>query len=162
MADLDVSAARDSSADVVLPPRVVVSSDLAPAIVCACAWGCGAARASSSAHSAFRGGDGNAKLTWENAPALRCAKIKDASVGACARSNEQESYYKKHARTSGQSTVRAFMFITYNQLEKASLNVSRDALNARSPSTLPRNASASSASSASAGSRNPKPCGASW
>lgn len=64
-------------------------------------------------------------------------------------------------RTSGHSTVSAFMFITYIQLANASLNVSSDALSARSPSTFVRSVSASSASSARAGSRNPRPCGAS-
>jgi hypothetical protein len=63
--------------------------------------------------------------------------------------------------TSGHSTVSAFIFITNNQLANASLNVSSDTLSARSPSTFVRSASASSASSARAGSRNPRPCGAS-
>lgn len=75
-----------------------------------------------------------------DSPALRAARVKDASVGAC-----------------GQSVVRAFISITYNQLAKLSLNVSSASLKLRSPSTLPCSVSTSSRSSLKAGSRNPSP-----
>ena len=52
------------------------------------------------------------------------------------------------------------MFITYIQLAIASLKVSSEVLRARSSSKFAHNASASSASSARAGSKNPRPCGA--
>jgi hypothetical protein len=99
-----------------------------------------------------------------DAPALRLARINDASVGAYTRERAESQPITRYfyvALTSGHSTVSAFIFITYNQLENASLNVLSDALSACSPSTFARSVSASSASSATAGPRNPRPCGAS-
>src|SRR6266540_1535375 len=65
------------------------------------------------------------------------------------------------SHTCGQSTVRAFMFMMYSQLEKLSLKVDSDWLRFRIDSTFVWSASVSSRNSAMAGSRKPRPCGAS-
>src|ERR1700722_12979341 len=64
-------------------------------------------------------------------------------------------------RTCGQSVVSAFMFMMYNQLAKDSLNVARESLKFFMPSRLAWSVSVSSTNSDIAGSRNPRPCGAS-
>lgn len=173
-ADLDVSGAREASANVAVSIRPVAfidsSSSFAEASVRACA---AAAERASSDRYFYIYGQQMAAENNQNAPSLRFARMYDASVGACVVTSvcvcvNNNSSTRERIRirldallTSGHSTVSAFMFMTKSQLAKASLNVSNDALSARSPSTLARRASASSASSASAGSRNPRPCGAS-
>jgi hypothetical protein len=63
--------------------------------------------------------------------------------------------------TCGQSVVNAFMFMIYSQLANDSLKVARESLRFFIPSRLAWRASVSSTNSAMAGSRNPRPCGAS-
>jgi hypothetical protein len=57
--------------------------------------------------------------------------------------------------------VRAFIFMIYSQLAKDSLKVARESLRFFMPSTVARRASVSSTNSDMAGSRKPRPCGAS-
>ena len=141
--DLDDSGAREASANVAVSTKAVASVASSGFAVCAWAWPCAAAeraaRASSSVSAIFFGYNQSITNGYNraaNAPALRLARVKDASVGACIYEREREKVginnkptktqntFQKDKKkeiqknkndrmlTSGHSTVRAFMFIT--------------------------------------------------
>lgn len=98
-------------------------------------------------------------------PARFLAIEKERFVGAYATKSMkrclQPALVRRQQHTCIQSVVKAFIFITYSQLAKLSLNVASDSLRFFIASTFVCSASVSSKNSAIAGSRNPRPCGAS-